>query len=82
MLVNAELEQALTPKWSVVLFGDALGMAARLADYPFDEKLYSIGFGVRYHTLIGPLRMEYGRNLNPRSVDPRGTLSFSLGFPF
>jgi len=81
-LANAELEQALTPKWSAVLFFDALGTAARLADYPFSEKLYTIGLGVRYQTLIGPLRVEYGRNLNPRSIDPRGTLLLSVGFPF
>jgi outer membrane translocation and assembly module TamA len=82
LLANVELEQALTPKWSAVIFGDALGEAARLADYPFSEKLYSVGLGVRYQTLIGPLRMEYGRNINPRPIDPRGTLLFSVGFPF
>lgn len=82
LLVNAELEQALTPKWSVVVFADALGTAVRLADYPFSETLYSVGLGVRYQTLIGPLRAEYGRNLNPRAGDPGGTLLLSVGFPF
>ncbi len=82
LLVNLELEQALTDKWSVVVFTDGIGTAARLADYPFSERLYSAGLGIRYQTLIGPLRMEYGRNLNPRSIDPRGTLLFSVGFPF
>jgi len=32
--------------------------------------------------LIGPVRLEYGYNLNPRRFDPLGTLQFSLGFPF
>jgi len=82
MLLNLELEQALTAKWSAVLFTDALGTAARLADYPFSEKLYSVGLGVRYQTIIGPLRVEYGRNLNPRPGDPSGSLLFSVGFPF
>lgn len=81
-LINAELEQALTSNWSIVLFGDALGETVRLARYPFDEKLYSVGLGVRYQTLIGPIRMEYGRNLNRRVEDPSGTLHFSVGFPF
>lgn len=79
---NAEFEQALTPKLSAVLFGDALGTAAQLANYPFDEKLFSVGLGLRYHTLIGPVRVEYGRNLNPRPLDPGGTLLVSVGFPF
>ncbi len=82
LLANAEVEQALTTKWSIVAFVDGLGTAVRLADYPFSERLYSVGLGVRYQTLIGPLRMEYGRNLNPRPIDPSGTLLFSVGFPF
>lgn len=80
--LNLELEQALTKRFSVVAFVDALGTAAELADYPFAERLYSAGLGLRYNTLIGPLRLEYGRNLNPRPLDPKGTLQVSLGFPF
>ncbi|MEO6005283.1 MAG: BamA/TamA family outer membrane protein [Opitutus sp.] len=82
MLLNLEVEQALTSKWSVILFGDALGSAGRLADYPFSEKLFSVGLGLRYQTIIGPLRVEYGRNINPRPGDPGGSLLFSVGFPF
>jgi len=79
---NVELEQSLTKSWSAVVFADALGEAARLSDYPFSEKLYSIGLGVRYQTIIGPVRLEYGHNLNPRPADPSGTLMLSIGFPF
>jgi outer membrane protein assembly factor BamA len=82
LLMNLEFEQALTTKWSAVLFGDALGTAVRLANYPFDEHLYSVGLGLRYQTIIGPLRVEYGRNVNPREGDPSGSLLFSVGFPF
>jgi outer membrane translocation and assembly module TamA len=80
--LNVELEQALTSRWSVVLFGDGLGIAARIADYPFSEELYSVGLGVRYRTPIGPVRLEYGRNLNPRPLDPSGTVQLSIGVPF
>ncbi|MDI1337119.1 MAG: BamA/TamA family outer membrane protein [Lacunisphaera sp.] len=79
---NLEVEQALTSKWSVVMFTDALGTAVRLADWPWSEKLYSVGLGVRYQTVIGPVRVEYGHNLNPRPFDPAGTLQVSIGFPF
>jgi outer membrane translocation and assembly module TamA len=82
LLLNVDLEQALTPKWSAVLFFDALGTAVNLEDYPSSEELYTLGLGVRYQTIIGPLRVEYGRNLNPRPTDPSGSLLFSLGFPF
>jgi outer membrane protein assembly factor BamA len=38
--------------------------------------------GIRWQTIIGPIRVEYGHNLNPRSGDPSETVQFSLGFPF
>ncbi len=82
LLFNFELEQALTSNWSLVTFVDALGEAAQLRDYPFAEKLYTAGLGVRYQTLIGPVRIEYGRNLNPRPLDPGGTWQISIGYPF
>jgi len=81
-LLNVELEQAITNTWSVVVFFDALGEAAELEAYPWDERLYSVGLGVRYQTIVGPVRLEYGRNVNPRADDPSGTLHFSVGFPF
>ncbi len=82
LLFNFEFEQALTSNWSVVAFIDALGATAQLRDYPFAEKLYTAGLGVRYQTLIGPIRVEYGRNLNPRPLDPGGTWQLSIGYPF
>lgn len=81
-LLNAELEQALTSKISALVFVDALGASATLNHYPWDYRLYSAGLGFRYQTIIGPVRLEYGRNLNPRPHDPPGTLQFSIGFPF
>jgi outer membrane protein assembly complex protein YaeT len=81
-LGTVELEQALTAKWSLVVFSDSLGFARRIANYPFDTGLFSVGGGVRWRTLIGPIRLEYGYNLNPRPGDPTGTIQFSLGFPF
>jgi outer membrane protein insertion porin family len=81
-LGTIELEQALTPQWSVVLFSDSLGYATSANDYPFNVGLYSVGLGLRWKTIIGPIRLEYGYNLNPRHGDPTGTLQFSLGFPF
>ena len=79
---NFEFEQALTPKWSLVGFVDGVTFARRLRDYPGNETLFSIGAGIRWRTLIGPIRLEYGHNLNPRLGDPSGTVQFSLGFPF
>ena len=79
---NLEIEQGLTPQWSMVGFVDVLGFAKSIEDYPFDETRIAVGAGVRWNTFIGPVRLEYGRNLNPGAYDPSGTIHFSIGFPF
>lgn len=81
-LGNVELEQLLTKSWSVVAFFDGLGMARDRQDYPWNQGLFSVGGGLCWRTPIGPVRLEYGYNLNPRHYDPQGTLHFSIGFPF
>jgi outer membrane translocation and assembly module TamA len=79
---NFEFEQSLTSAWSVIAFFDALGIGLEARDLPTDEGLFSVGAGLRWKTIVGPVRLEYGHNLNPRKHDPSGTLHFSIGFPF
>lgn len=81
-LLNLEFQQALTARFDAVLFVDALAAAARESDSPWADTLYAGGAGLRYDTIIGPVRLEYARMLNPRPVDPSGTWHFSIGFPF
>jgi len=40
------------------------------------------GVGVRYHTRFGPIRVDLGTPLNPRSGDPRIAVYVSLGQAF
>ena len=82
ILVNLEVEQPLTEDWAVVVFLDSIGISNEQADYPADEVLSSVGIGIRYRTVLGPVRLEYGHNLNPRPGDSQGALHFSLGVPF
>jgi len=79
---NLELEKAVTRRWSAAVFLDYGGMAAQLEDYPIAESLWCAGVGLRWNTPVGPVRLEYGRNLNPRPGDPGGTVHFSVGAPF
>jgi outer membrane translocation and assembly module TamA len=82
MLGNFELEQSLTRLFSVVGFVDAVGITPNFNHYPFEQTLFSAGGGLRAKTIVGPVRLEYGYNLNPRPHDPAGTIQFSFGFPF
>ena len=79
---NVEFEQALTRKFSLVLFTDVIGFAHSVQDYPGNEVLLSAGGGFRWQTIIGPIRLEYGYNVIKRSADPVGTFQFSIGSPF
>jgi outer membrane protein assembly complex protein YaeT len=81
-LANIEFEQGLTRSWSIIFFFDALGQAASMDDWPSNEGLYSAGLGIRWKSIIGPVRLEYGHNINPRDDDPNGTFHLSIGFPF
>jgi outer membrane protein assembly factor BamA len=82
LIWNIELEQALAPNWSLVAFVDGTGITDTIQHYPFDDVLWSTGGGLRWNTVIGPVRLEYGHNLTRRRHDPRGTIHFSIGYPF
>jgi outer membrane protein insertion porin family len=81
-LASFEFEQALTDSISLVVFNDDLAFAREIGNYPFNETLFTVGAGLRWKTVLGPVRFEYGYNLNPRKEDPVGTFHFSIGFPF
>ena len=50
----------------------------------FDTMLASYGWGIRWASPIGPLRLEYGIPINPRKVidSTSGRLEFSIGTMF
>jgi outer membrane translocation and assembly module TamA len=81
-LVNVELEQRLFSNLSLVTFWDGLGQSVEQETVPESEFLHSIGIGLRLRTPVGPVRLEYGYNLNPRPGDPDGTLHIAVGYPF
>ena len=81
-LANVEFEQRILRNFSIVLFWDGLGIEESVKGFPDDDFLQSVGIGLRWRTAVGPIRLEYGHNLNPRDADSDGTLHFSVGFPF
>ena len=80
-VLNLELEQRVYSKFSALVFFDS-AFSARDEFDGGSELLHSLGLGLRYRTVVGPARLEYGHNLNPRDDDPDGTLHLSIGFPF
>ena len=53
------------------------------ADNPgLNDMRYGIGAGLRYKLPIGPIRLDYGVNPDPREHEDFGAFHFSFGFAF
>ena len=50
-------------------------------EYDFDLKT-SVGFGVRWRSPMGPLRIEWGYNLNADDDEDQSNFAFSMGTMF
>jgi translocation and assembly module TamA len=67
--------------WGIVPFVDAGNIST--SPLPrFDDLRVGAGLGVRYHTRFGPIRVDVGTPINPRSGDDRITVYVSLGQAF
>jgi outer membrane protein insertion porin family len=43
---------------------------------------YAVGAGLRYRLPVGPIRLDYGVNPDPRADEDFGAFHFSFGFAF
>ncbi len=82
---NVEITLPLLPEAGLkgVVFFD-YGNSFNDVSKVFDTMLMSYGWGIRWASPIGPLRLEYGIPINPRnSIDStNGKLEFSIGSMF
>jgi translocation and assembly module TamA len=67
--------------WGIVPFLDG-GNISTSPLPKFDNLRFGAGVGVRYHTRFGPIRVDVGTPLNPRSGDSRVAVYVSLGQAF
>jgi len=82
MLVNLELRFPLFKKLGGVVFSDNGNVYRRIQVIELLNWHYNAGFGFRYDTAFGPLRVDYGVKLNPRPEEARSRFHVSLGHPF
>lgn len=64
-----------------VIFYDAGNAWSEDQDY-FSDIRHSAGFGLRWMSPLGPLRLEWGKNLDPRDGEDSSDLQFSIGTMF
>jgi outer membrane translocation and assembly module TamA len=87
VVLNAELRSAVVGSLGVAGFMDAGNVFLRASDIRLHELRVTAGFGVRYQSPIGPLRVDLGfkldrRELAPGTLEKRSVLHISLGQAF
>lgn len=80
VLFQAEVLIPIIARFRVAFFFDA-GNAWDNSAESFDLR-YDIGAGIRLFSPLGPLRLDYGYNLNRRSGEKMGAVQFTVGSPF
>jgi len=90
LLFSSELRDHITGPWGAVLFLDTGNVWAESWHIRLADLRYAVGAGVRYQTPIGPLRLDWGYQLNPipgliingEPQTRRWRLHFSIGQAF
>jgi outer membrane protein assembly factor BamA len=77
-----ELRQQFTEKIGGALFVDFGQVSLRSFDVPIDDLRFSAGFGVRYTTPVGPVRLDLGFPFRPPDGDRPWHIHFSIGQSF
>jgi outer membrane translocation and assembly module TamA len=88
--IGGEFYTIFNVEYTFPIFGELQGAvfvdAGNLlpdADNPsFSDMRYAVGAGLRYKLPIGPIRLDYGVNPDPRKDENIGALHFSFGFAF
>ena len=80
--LNAEAALPVFKGFKVAGFYDAGNLLADHEDASLDDMRYSAGVGLRYDLPIGPLRLDYGWNLDPKEDESSGAFHFGIGVSF
>jgi outer membrane protein insertion porin family len=86
IILNAELRAHLFGNFGGVVFMDGGNVFARAADLDLTRLRGSVGFGGRYISPIGPIRVDVGFKLDRRilgtQLEPRYAIHLSIGQAF
>jgi len=81
MVYNIEYRFPVVEEQGVsgVFFFDAGNVFRKDESFSFSGIRKSVGAGIRWYSPMGPLRLEYGRNLDPEEWESKGRWEFSIG---
>ena len=82
-VVSMELRRPIAGNLSGVLFYDAGNVRLDYQDFlDFEAYRQAVGVGARYLLPIGPLRLDFAVNPDPRDDEDDWVLQFAVGLPF
>jgi len=82
MIANLELRVPLSTSISFVPFYDAGNVFPTISTIKFSTFTNTLGAGLRYKTPFGPLRVDFGFNLDRPPGLPSHQIFFTIGNPF
>ncbi len=82
VLGNFEIRTRIAGNLGVVLFADAGGLWNAFNEIDLETAGFGTGFGLRYHTVFGPLRLDYGFAPTWRNSLKRGKIYIGIGHAF
>lgn len=81
-VASAEYIHTISDPLKMVIFMDMGQLYSDYDNLSFSDPSYAAGVGLRIDLPIGPVRLEYGHNLNQQKGEPRGSFHFSIGTAF
>jgi outer membrane protein insertion porin family len=82
ILGNAEYRRALIWKFGYTIFVDAGNIWNRVKDVDLSNFKLSSGLGLQFFTPVGPLRLDYGRQLPIKKSPQSGRFHISILYAF
>ncbi len=83
-LFSIELRHNIRKDLQIALFYDSGNVFPQISNFKLNIQDWysSVGFGIRYITPVGPLRLDYGFKLKKIKDQGPGRIHISFGFPF
>jgi outer membrane protein assembly complex protein YaeT len=86
LILNGELRVPVWKDIGAAVFVDGGNVFERVTQFDFEELRGSVGFGLRYLSPIGPVRLDLGFKMDRRpfagELEPRAVFHFSIGQAF
>ncbi len=79
---TAQYVRTISDPIKLSVFYDVGQIYSEFDDFDFTDPSHAVGLGLRIDLPIGPVKLEYGYNLNRRRGEPRGALHFAIGATF